>query len=40
MIPWGMELLWRAGDDRAMVATLVDAFRRAAAAARAAPVFA
>jgi DNA-binding transcriptional LysR family regulator len=39
-IPWGMELLWRAGDDRAMVATLVDAFRRAAAAARAAPAHA
>jgi DNA-binding transcriptional LysR family regulator len=40
MIPWGMELLWRAGDDRAMVATLIDAFRRAAAAARAAPAYA
>jgi hypothetical protein len=35
-----MELLWRAGDDRAMVATLIDAFRRAAAAARSAPAYA
>jgi DNA-binding transcriptional LysR family regulator len=40
VIPWGMELLWRAGDDRAMVATLIDAFRRAAAAARAMPAYA
>jgi DNA-binding transcriptional LysR family regulator len=40
VIPWGMELLWRAGDDRAMVATLIDSFRRAAAAARSAPAFA
>ncbi|NUO93048.1 MAG: LysR family transcriptional regulator [Gemmatimonadaceae bacterium] len=39
MIPWGMELLWRAGDDRPMVATLVEAFRRAAAVARAAPAY-
>jgi DNA-binding transcriptional LysR family regulator len=39
-IPWGMELMWRAGDDRAMVATLIDSFRRAAAAARSAPAFA
>lgn len=40
MIPWGMELLWRASDDRPMVATLVEAFRRAAAVARAAPAYA
>jgi DNA-binding transcriptional LysR family regulator len=40
MIPWGMELLWREGDDRAMVTALVDAFRRAAAAARAVPAYA
>jgi hypothetical protein len=35
-----MELLWRVGDDRAMVATLIDAFRRAAASARATPAYA
>lgn len=40
VIPWGMELLWRTGDDRAMVLALVGAFRRAAAAARAAPAYA
>jgi DNA-binding transcriptional LysR family regulator len=40
VIPWGMELLWRAGDDRPMVETLVAAFRRAAAVARSAPVYA
>jgi DNA-binding transcriptional LysR family regulator len=40
VIPWGMELLWRAGDDRAMVSTLIDSFRRAAAAARSAPALA
>jgi DNA-binding transcriptional LysR family regulator len=40
VIPWGMELLWRVGDDRAMVATLIDAFRRAAAAARSTPAYA
>lgn len=39
LIPWGMELSWRADDDRPMVATLVAAFRRAAAVARSAPVY-
>jgi DNA-binding transcriptional LysR family regulator len=34
MIPWGLELLWRAGDDRTMVATIVSSFRRAAADSR------
>lgn len=41
LVPWGMELLWRAGEDRAMVRTLIEAFRRAAAAIRgeAAPLY-
>jgi DNA-binding transcriptional LysR family regulator len=34
LVPWGMELLWRAGEEREMVATLIAAFRRAAAAVR------
>ena len=33
-IPWGMELLWRAGESREMVQTLIASFRRAAAVAR------
>ena len=37
LVPWGMELLWRAGEDRAMVSTLSEAFRRAAAAMRGQP---
>ena len=36
-IPWGMELLWRAGESRAMVLTLIASFRRAAAVARRIP---
>ena len=36
-VPWGMELLWRAGEDRVMVTTLIEAFRRAAAAVRGQP---
>jgi DNA-binding transcriptional LysR family regulator len=36
-IPWGMELLWRAGEDREMVSTLIASFRRAAAVARRQP---
>ena len=34
LVPWGMELLWRAGEDREMVAKLIAAFRRASAVAR------
>ncbi|MCY7379790.1 MAG: LysR family transcriptional regulator [Gemmatimonadaceae bacterium] len=37
LVPWGMELLWRASEDRMMVSTLVEAFRRAAAAIRGQP---
>jgi DNA-binding transcriptional LysR family regulator len=37
-VPWGMELLWRAGDDREMVAKLIASFRRASAVARRQPV--
>jgi DNA-binding transcriptional LysR family regulator len=37
-IPWGMELLWRAGESREMVMTLIASFRRAAALARREPV--
>jgi DNA-binding transcriptional LysR family regulator len=33
-VPWGMELLWRRGDDREMVTKLIDAFRRSAAIQR------
>ena len=33
-IPWGMELLWRAGEDREMVSALIAAFRRASAEMR------
>jgi DNA-binding transcriptional LysR family regulator len=40
LIPWGMELLWRAGESREMVTTLIAAFRRAAAVVRRAPVHA
>jgi DNA-binding transcriptional LysR family regulator len=36
-IPWGMELLWRAGERREMVMTLIEAFRRAAAVVRREP---
>ncbi len=36
-IPWGMELLWRAGEDREMVSKLIAAFRRAAAVVRREP---
>jgi hypothetical protein len=36
VIPWGMELLWRAGEDREMVSKLIAAFRRASAVVRAA----
>lgn len=39
-IPWGMELLWRAGEDREMVTTLIAAFRRASAVVRREPVLA
>ena len=39
-IPWGMELLWRAGEDREMVGTLIEAFRRAAAVVRGEPALA
>jgi DNA-binding transcriptional LysR family regulator len=34
LVPWGMELLWRAGEEREVVATLIAAFRRAAAGVR------
>ena len=37
LVPWGMELLWRAGENRAMATTLIEAFRRAAAAMRGQP---
>jgi DNA-binding transcriptional LysR family regulator len=37
LIPWGMELLWRAGESREMVTTLIAAFRRASAVVRRAP---
>ena len=37
LVPWGMELLWRAGEDRLMVSTLIEAFRRASAAIRGQP---
>ena len=37
LVPWGMELLWRAGEDRLMVTTLIESFRRAAAAIRGQP---
>jgi DNA-binding transcriptional LysR family regulator len=33
-VPWGMELIWRRGEDRGMVGELIDAFRRAAASER------
>jgi DNA-binding transcriptional LysR family regulator len=33
-VPWGMELLWRRGDDREMVTKLIEAFRRSAAIQR------
>ncbi len=36
-IPWGMELLWRAGEDREMVSKLIAAFRRSAAVVRREP---
>jgi DNA-binding transcriptional LysR family regulator len=36
-IPWGMELLWRAGESREMVMTMIASFRRAAAVARREP---
>jgi hypothetical protein len=39
-VPWGMELLWRRGDERPMVLKLVDAFRRAATAERREPTLA
>lgn len=34
MIPWGMELLWRAGEERPTVLALIASFRRAAAVVR------
>jgi DNA-binding transcriptional LysR family regulator len=37
LVPWGMELLWRRGDDREMVRKLIDAFRRSAAIERRQP---
>jgi DNA-binding transcriptional LysR family regulator len=40
LVPWGMELLWRAGDDREMVSKLIAAFRRASAVARRQPAMA
>ena len=33
-IPWGMELLWRAGEERPTVLALIASFRRAAAVVR------
>jgi DNA-binding transcriptional LysR family regulator len=39
-IPWGMELLWRAGEDREMVLKLIATFRRASAVMRRDPAFA
>ena len=39
MIPWGMELLWRAGEERAPVLALIAAFRRAAAVVRRTPAY-
>jgi DNA-binding transcriptional LysR family regulator len=38
-IPWGMELLWRAGEERATVLALIASFRRAAAVVRRAPAY-
>jgi DNA-binding transcriptional LysR family regulator len=37
-IPWGMELLWRAGEERPTVLALIASFRRAAAVVRRTPV--
>jgi DNA-binding transcriptional LysR family regulator len=34
LVPWGMELIWRRGEDQGMVGELIDAFRRAAATER------
>ena len=33
-VPWGMELIWRRGEDKGRVGELIDAFRRAAASER------
>ena len=38
-IPWGMELLWRAGESREMVTTLIAAFRRTSAVMRRQPAY-
>jgi DNA-binding transcriptional LysR family regulator len=34
LVPWGMELIWRRGEDHGRVGELIDAFRRAAASER------
>ncbi|MFL5607345.1 MAG: LysR substrate-binding domain-containing protein [Gemmatimonadaceae bacterium] len=34
LVPWGMELIWRRGEDQGRVGELIDAFRRAAATER------
>ena len=38
-IPWGMELLWRAGEERPTVLALIASFRRAAALVRRTPTY-
>jgi Transcriptional regulator len=39
MIPWGMELLWRAGEERPTVLAVIASFRRAAAVVRRTPAY-
>jgi DNA-binding transcriptional LysR family regulator len=39
-VPWGMDLLWRAGENREMVWKLIASFRRASAVARRNPALA
>jgi DNA-binding transcriptional LysR family regulator len=34
LVPWGMELIWRRGEDAGVVGELIDAFRRSAATER------